>query len=187
MSWSDWLGGGWQRLPARRTDLIGEFQGPLTVQWVGELATLEDRLRTRGWQAPTPLTVDSALSWISPAPDVRVMPALPLLQDGQAPSLIMVLHRTAEARLVLRLWPTDVLAIRASGLVEPLWVGSVAGEQLLRPIWPLAFSAVQPDANSPRDELGRSVQDGRLEARDGLIPDLSWDGRVLLLFSSDAS
>jgi undecaprenyl-diphosphatase len=187
MSWSDWLGGGWQRLPARRTDLIGEFEGPLTVQWVGEVATLEHRLRARGWQTPTPLTVDSALSWISPAPDVRAMPALPLLQDGQAPSLILVLPGTAEARLVLRLWPTDVLALRASGIEQPLWVGSVAGEQLLRPIWPLAFSAVQPDANSPRDELGRSVEGGRLELRDGLMPDSAWDGRVLLLFSPDAS
>jgi undecaprenyl-diphosphatase len=187
MSWSDWLGGGWQRLPARRTDLIGEFEGPLTVQWVGEVATLEHRLRARGWQTPTSLTVNSALSWISPAPDLRAMPALPLLQDGQAPSLIMVLPRTAEARLVLRLWPTDVLAFRASGIEQPLWVGSVAGEQLLRPIWPLAFSAVQPDANSPRDERGRSVEGGRLELRDGLMPDSAWDGRVLLLFSSDAS
>jgi undecaprenyl-diphosphatase len=186
ISWSDWLGGGWQRLPARRTDLIGEFEGPLTVQWVGEVLTLENRLRARGWQDPTSLTVASALNWISPAPDVRAMPALPLLQDGQAPSLIMVLPGTAEARLVLRLWPTNVLAMRASGIEQPLWVGSVAGEQLRRPIWPLAFSAVQPDANSPRDELGRSVQDGRLEARDGLIPDSTWDGRVLLIFSSDA-
>ena len=186
MSWSDWFGGGWQRLPARRTDLIGEFEGPLTVQWVGEVTVLENRLRARGWQTPTPLTVDSALSWISPAPDVRVMPALPLLQDGQAPSLIMVLPGTVEARLVLRLWPTDVLAIRASGIEQPLWVGSVAGERLLQPIWPLAFSAVQPDANSPRDELGRSVEGGRLELRDGLTPDSAWDGRVLLLFSSDA-
>ena len=117
---------------------------------------------------------------------MRAMPALPLLQDGQAPNLIMVLPRSAEARLVLRLWPTDALAMKPSEIEHPIWVGSVAGERLLRPIWPLAFTAVQPDVNSPRDELGRSVQGGRLEARDGLIPNATWDGRVLLLFSPDA-
>lgn len=187
MSWSDWLGGGWQRLPARRTDLIGEFEGPLTVQWVGEAARIETALRAQGWQTPTSLTVESALSWISPAPDSRTMPALPLLQDGLKPSLIMILPKTTDSRLVFRLWPTGALVTTAPATNQPLWVGSVAEERLRRPIWPLTIGMTQPDANAPRDELGRSVQTGRLETRGGMEPGSAWDGRVLLLFPPGAS
>jgi len=187
MSWSDWLGGGWRRLPAYRTDLIGEFEGPLSVQWVGDAAALEGRLRARGWQTPSSLTVESALNWISPAPDMRGMPALPLLQDGIAPGLTMILPGAAESRLVLRLWPTTALVTTRSGSSQPLWVGSVAEERFRQPIWPLTISAPLRDANAPRDELGRSVPGGWLEGRDGLAPDSSWDGRVLLLFPPDAT
>src|SRR4030095_12667554 len=40
MSWSDWLCGGWQRLPARRTDPISEVEGTLAVQWGGGVGAL---------------------------------------------------------------------------------------------------------------------------------------------------
>jgi undecaprenyl-diphosphatase len=185
ISVSDWLGGAWQRLATQRTDLVGEDEGPLTVQWAGKLETLDRLLRADGWQAAQPLTMNSALAWISPAADPRQIPALPLLQEGLAPSLTLILPRSGNSRLVLRVWPTSTVVGTDPAKGVPLWLGAVIEERLERPVWPFTLSLAQRDLNGPRDQISGSIGGGRLEARPGVTASPSWDGRVLLIQEPD--
>jgi undecaprenyl-diphosphatase len=197
---ADWLAGAWQQLPVQRTDLIGEYQGPLTLQWAGSLDDFRERLTAQGWQPAPKLSLTTALTWIEPQPAPGALPALPLLQEGLAPRLTLIRVTSPTTRLVLRLWSSHVL-IEADGATQkPLWIGSIVEEELRPLIWPLTISADKKDANAPRDHLGNQLGDqlagltagSRLAQRsdiagDGSADDLAaadytWDGKVLLMW-----
>lgn len=185
VSVSDWQGGAWRNLPAQRTDLVGEDEGPLTIQWAGKLETLDRLLQDKGWRAPQPLTMGGALAWISPDADPRQIPTLPLLHEGLAPSLTLILPRAGDSRLVLRLWPTNTLVGADPVKMQPIWLGSVIEERLERSVWPFTIGLTQRDRNGPRDQIGGSIGGGRLEARPDVTASPSWDGRVLLIQAPD--
>lgn len=66
-----WWASDWQQLPARRIDLTGETQEPLTFQWAGSLQDLQDVLSRKGWQASASWGPLSALTWLTGSVSVR--------------------------------------------------------------------------------------------------------------------
>jgi len=178
---SQWWANDWQQLPARRIDLGGELEEPLTVQWVGALSSLEDRLLRAGWRAPESWTARATAIWLTPDPDPQALPVVPLLQDGRAPALALLYPQPNGSRLVLRLWATAVEVADDRVPPKPLWVGTVVQERLHRPLSLVTVSTAGPDANTPREILASSVGDGRLVRRSNEIPTSTWDAQVLLL------
>ena len=54
---ADWLADGWQRLPARRTEVDGDHEEPLSVQWAGSANRIVQMLEAEGWRNPPPWTL----------------------------------------------------------------------------------------------------------------------------------
>lgn len=181
MSSQKWIAGGWQDMPARRTDLVGEYEGPLTVQWAGDLDALERTLQAHGWVRPNPLSLASSLTWIEPKPDPALLPTIPLLHEGLTPSLTLIFVQSPASRLVFRLWRTDTIIGTADTPPRQLWVGAVVQEELRSLVWPLTIATVQPDANSPRDSLVSSAAQSILVQRPSMVGNRFWDGQVLLM------
>lgn len=174
-----WWTTGWQKLPARRIDLTGEIEEPMTVQWAGNLSDIHKTLLSKGWRNPASWTSFNALMWLTPDADPIALPVIPHLAGGLLPELTVVRNGTAkDTRLVFRLWSagTDV----ANGASSPLWLGSVVEERVIRPVSLFNWVWVQSDANAPRDTLAGEFPSGRLVTRsDANIT--GWDGRILLL------
>lgn len=179
---ADWWASGWQQLPARRTDLTGEAEEPLTFQWAGDLQNLQDILQRDGWRASTAWTPLSTLNWLTAQSDFAVLPVVPLFASGRLPSLVLVRPEGATAsagsRLVLRLWAADIKL--ANGRMMPLWVGSVVEERLSRLFSLVTLSSTEVDVNGPRQTLAGALQGSRLVSRINEMMDESWDGQVLL-------
>jgi len=121
MTLAKWQTDGWRDLPARRIDMAGEPEQPLTIQWAGSLDELSRFLIDQGWQPPAPLSLKSFLGFFSPDTPVEDLPSLPRLHDGRAERLRLV-HTSLGHRLVLRLWRADVTI---AGEATPLFVGTV--------------------------------------------------------------
>lgn len=149
-----WWTTGWQRLPARRIDLTGEVEEPLTIQFAGSLSSLQEMLLRKGWRTPAPWTPLSTLGWLIANVDPAALPVVPRLASGQLPSLILILQNDAapnRSRFVLRLWATDLEL--TDGTSSPVWVGSVVEERLDRPLSLFTLARTQPDMNTPRQVL----------------------------------
>ncbi len=176
-----WWTTGWQQLPSRRVDLIGEIEEPLTIQWAGDLASFEAILLGKGWRAPAPWTPPNTLAWLTANADPAALPVVPRLANGRLPSLTLVMpdkSTSNQSRFVLRLWTVDLKLTDQTSL--PLWVGSVVEERLDRPLSLVTLTITQPGMNAPRDVLAQEVQSGRLAQRSNANMIASWDGRVLL-------
>lgn len=182
MAAADWWKEGWQGLPARRIDLTGETEEPLTFQYAGDLQSLEDLLQRNGWRVSAPWTPLNALTWLTGRADPAGLPAMPYPAGGRLPDLTLVRPADSGARngmrLVLRLWAADLEL--TNGTPMPLWIGSVVEERLSHPLSLFTLAWAQPDANSPRTTLAADLDDGRISIRTEQSADPNWDGRVLL-------
>ena len=172
----------WTRLPARRVDLIGGAEQPLTLQWAGRSAELRRELAARGWHSPPSWTLRTAAYWFEPHVELASLPVLPHLENGHRESLVLV-HAAARggerARIVLRLWRSDVVLTTTSGTV-PLFVGTILEERLQRVASIISVTHTMREFDGPRDVLGRALPGQRLALRARVVPGSSWDGRVLL-------
>lgn len=102
-----WLAGGWRSLPTHRSDLGGEDEEPIILQWQGTPASLAMALEGEGWRR-LPGWSAAALGRIlvagAPAMD---LPALPVMDRGRTPALTLARQAgAADQRLVLRAWIT---------------------------------------------------------------------------------
>lgn len=184
---SQWWQKGWSQLPARRVDLAGEIGAPLTFQWAGTAAALARALAPGGWRAPVPWTVRSALAWLRPRVPLRSLPVLPLLESGRPEVLVLVLvltppagGRAGQARLVLRLWRSDVRLAAAGAPAVPVLIGTVAEERIEHPTGFLTTTDPLPGYDGPRNSLAADIPDHRLVQRGPRLHSRGWDGRVLL-------
>ncbi len=180
---SQWWHEAWSMLPARRVDLAGEIGAPLTLQWAGTPAALAAQLAPDGWKAPVPWSIRSALAWLTPHPSLASLPVLPHLENGRPE--VLVLTRAApgsagEARLVLRLWRSDLQVAFPDGRTVSVLVGTVDEEHLERPAWFLTTTRELPDYDAPRDRLAAGLPDRRLVERGPSRRGAGWDGGVLL-------
>ncbi|KAA0983962.1 phosphatase PAP2 family protein [Pseudomonas sp. ANT_J28] len=182
MAATDWWTSGWQQLPARRINLTGETNEPLTFQWAGGLKELQDVLQNNGWRDSADWTPFSALNWLSVQTDPAGLPVIPHFASGRLPSLTLVRPNSGGAltssRLVLRVWVVDFEL--TNGRTSPLWMGSVVEERFYHPLSLVTLTSTQPDVNAPRGTLTTAFEDGRLLPRIPETADENWDGKVLL-------
>ena len=186
IAFSSWQADGWRDLPARRIDMEGEPEQPLTLQWAGAPAELARFLISKGWQQPLPLNLKSFFGLFSPETPLEQLPVLPRLHDGR-PERLRLVHMDRDRRLVLRLWPTD---IKIDGNDAPLSVGTVE-EQRRRSLAGLIIVAKDTGEydrplNLIENTLGAkfAVRRERRTDRDPRIDPtrqgLPWQGQVLL-------
>lgn len=177
-----WWAGGWKQLPARRIDLTGEIEEPLTVQLAGNLSTFRGMLLAKGWRDPIPWTALNALAWLHTGAVPAALPVVSGFADGKLPSLTLVQTSDmapAASRTVLRLWPVDLEL--AGQPPTPVWVGSVVEERILHPLSLFTLTRTNPDMNKPRNLLASAFRLMRLSHRTEETTDTYWDGGVLLL------
>jgi hypothetical protein len=131
--------------------------------------------------------VASALAWFSGNTDPLTLPVLPYLDNGRAPSLVMIHLRDVSAglkpRLVLRLWASD-FELR-NGASQPLWSGSVVQEHFDRFMGLFTVVSTDPDVDSPREALAADIGSGRVVARSVKHPANAWDGNILLIHDAE--
>ncbi|TPG78072.1 phosphatase PAP2 family protein [Pseudomonas caspiana] len=182
MAATDWWASDWRQLPARRIDLTGETNEPLTFQWAGGLKDLQDILQNNGWRDSADWTPLNALNWLSVQTDPAVLPVIPLFANGRLPRLTLVRPNSdgalTRSRLVLRVWVVDFEL--TNGRTSPLWMGSVVEERLYHPLSLVTLTSTQPGVNAPRSILAAAFDDGQLQPRTPGTADVDWDGKVLL-------
>jgi membrane protein DedA with SNARE-associated domain/membrane-associated phospholipid phosphatase len=184
---SQWRRQGWSGLPVRRVDLAGERGAPLTLQWAGSAAALARELAAGGWRPPAPWTLRSALAWLRPHVSLASLPVLPHLQSGRPE--VLVLTRAAggeagQARLVLRLWRSDVRVSATGEPSVPVLLGTVTKERLQRPTWFLTMAERVPGYDEPRDSVAADLPRHRLVERG--LHSRFWDGRVILAWPANS-
>lgn len=185
-----WWRGEWARMPARRVDLIGGAEEPLTFQWAGPRAALRGELAEYGWHAPPRWTARTAARWLEPHVSLARLPVLPHFENGHREALVLV-HRVTEQRrrerLVLRLWRSGVELTCGAAVVAPLYIGTVV-EQHARRVAPLmTLTYALPTFDAPRAGLAAALVRWRLVARPRQSLGAAWDGRVLLAAPSSVS
>lgn len=175
-----WWQHGWTHLPARRVDLIGGTEQPLTLQWAGRRGALQRELRAHGWHNPPRWSLRTAARWFEPHIALSALPVLPHLQSGHREALVLV-HGGASPRVryVLRLWRSD-MELSTAASASPLYLGTVIEERLQRVAPVMSVTEALADYDLPRTVLARALQDSRLRARPGVTPQPQWDGCVLL-------
>jgi membrane protein DedA with SNARE-associated domain/membrane-associated phospholipid phosphatase len=180
-----WWETDWRLLPAYRIDLRGRREHPLNLQWAGPLEALADHLQAHGWRAPVALSPTNTLRWLNPEPHIQELPVLPNVHDGHHESLLLTRPTDDPHRqLVLRLWPADV---RLGGDSEPLYIGSVTEQRLVRHIPLLTFARTGHDFSGPLAEFKAEFDDElswRVERR-ALAPrqadrEIYWEGELLM-------
>jgi membrane protein DedA with SNARE-associated domain/membrane-associated phospholipid phosphatase len=185
MAVARWWQEGWAELPARRVDLGGELEEPLTVQWAGQLADLEWELNAGGWRNPVPWTIQSTLAWVTPRVSFDDLPVLSRLEDGQPEGLVLVRPvdgAAYTARFVLRLWRSGIHLTSTDARDEPLWIGTVVEERLEDLMGILVLTREMPDLNGPRDRLTDEMPSASRVQRDVAEP--GWDGFVVISHES---
>lgn len=126
---TEWLDEAWQALPARRVDMTGEREEPFTIQYAGPISTLAAQLKAKGWKRSGGFDVSSLTGWLTQTVDNSGFSAVPLLNRGTMPSLIMVKEKAdaTQIRYVLRAWQAEVTLETTPA--TPVWLVSVVEEK----------------------------------------------------------
>jgi membrane protein DedA with SNARE-associated domain/membrane-associated phospholipid phosphatase len=156
---TEWKSEGWQRLPAHRKDVSGDFEEPLSVQWVGTLDRIERVLRAGGWSRPQPWWSRSTLLWLVPSTPIGKLPVLAKLHQGNPPMLSLQRELDPTRRLVIRLWATPYRVDVASDLTAPLWIGMVTLERVSHPAGVAALAMTDQDFATPAASLAQFLQE----------------------------
>jgi undecaprenyl-diphosphatase len=182
MTLVSWQDGGWAQLPARRIDLLGEYEEPFIIQWAGSLDDLRATLSAAGWTAPVAWTLRSSLEWLSPQAGPGSLPVLPRLDGGRAEALVMVKTGGSvplDQRLVLRLWRSDVI-LSAGSASLPLWIGTVVTERIKSVASLVTIATGQRNMDFPLRLLHDALASVQVGHRPEVTDDVRWNGVVLL-------
>ncbi|KVC48960.1 cytochrome O ubiquinol oxidase [Burkholderia pseudomultivorans] len=134
MTVDQWMRGGWQRVPTRRTEIGGDREEYLPLQWCAAPDTLARHLAQAGWQRATPWSPQTALRWLLPQASADTLPVLPRYTHGESTHRVFVRVEpgSPDSRLVLRLWRYPYVLSDARG-TRPLWYGALYRETLHHP------------------------------------------------------
>ena len=144
-----WQGESWQFLPARRIELNGDTAEPLVIQYSGGLDRFAATAEQAGWQLPPKWSLSTASGFVEGKTPPDSLPILPRSQNGRQPALVLIRKDETESeggRWVLRLWPSRYEILKG-GKLEPLYLGSVVHENILRPMG--EFSGPKTDLHVP--------------------------------------
>lgn len=179
---SSWWQTDWQTLPLYRGDLRKQNNHPLTIQWTGTLTSLSQHLYRHGWQQPEYSTA-KLLQWLNPNPDLKKLPLLPQVHEGQYETLRLIKYEKQLDRiLVLRLWPTHK-KIQKNKTLLPLWVGNVSYLSATKTVG-VTFLSTEQAFTQPLTQFRKDIEGLDSVLREGNTAELDKqqrDGRVLLL------
>ena len=132
---SEWRSSAWQGLPARRTDLSGEIEEPLSIQWAGDIRQLSQTLETDGWVPAPTWNFTGITKWLGSKATPQELPVIPALNGGRLSGLTMIersdSQNSADTRRILRFWPAAIDIVGQTTV--PLWLGSIIEERLIVP------------------------------------------------------
>ncbi|KWE62490.1 cytochrome O ubiquinol oxidase [Burkholderia ubonensis] len=135
MTVDQWMDGGWQSVPARRTEISGDREEFLPLQWCASSDTLDRHLAQAGWRRATPWSGQTALRWLLPQTPADGLPVLPRYSQGVDTRRVFVRVEPGQPnrRLVLRLWRYPYVLQDAQG-TRALWYGALYRETLHHPV-----------------------------------------------------
>lgn len=155
---ADWQLDGWQRLPARRTEVDGDYEEPLSVQWAGSANRIVQALEAGGWRRPPPWTLRTTLLWLLPSTSVGQLPVLAKFHGGESPAMSFERELNPSLRLVIRFWPTSYQVGAASDRPVALWIGMVTLERLEHPAGMVTLAMTDQDFATSTAQLAQSLQ-----------------------------
>ncbi|MBC7733934.1 MAG: LssY C-terminal domain-containing protein, partial [Bacteriovorax sp.] len=154
----DWQGDGWQRLPARRTEVDGYHEEPLSLQWAGTADRVAQTLEEGGWSRPPSWTPRTTLLWLLPSAAVGQLPVLAKFHQGESPTLSFEKQLSPSSRLVVRFWPTSYQVDVANDQPVALWTGIVTLEHLAHPAGLATLALTDQDFAMPTAQLAQSLR-----------------------------
>lgn len=149
LSAANWRDSAWQNLPSRRIGLDGEAEEPLVIQFAGPLETFAKLAGEDGWVLPPKWSLTTAGGFVEGETPPDSLPILPRSQNGRQPDLVLIrkdAKNLESGRWVMRLWPSRYQVLEG-GSLEPLYLGSVVHEDILRPMG--EFSGPRTDQDLP--------------------------------------
>ncbi|MBC7706362.1 MAG: VTT domain-containing protein [Rhodoferax sp.] len=155
---ADWRVDGWQSLPARRTEVDGDHEEPLSVQWAGTANQIVQELEAGGWRKPPPWTLRTTLLWLLPSATAGQVPVLAKLHQGESPTMSFERELDPSRRLVIRLWPTYYEVEAFNGPSVALWLGMVTLERLAHPAGMATLAMTDRDFGTPTAQLAQFLQ-----------------------------
>ncbi|MDX5595055.1 bifunctional DedA family/phosphatase PAP2 family protein [Pseudovibrio sp. SPO723] len=143
MDYSQWYSYGWRNIPAKRINIVGDFEEPLPLQWSGSPEEIEAYLSARGWKPAPKWDVQSATGYLKGETPAGELPPVPHTNAGRLPILTMIYQSDDDHRYVFWLWETKFRLKGTDNLTSPLYVGAILEEQAVRPFG--EFSGLQSD------------------------------------------
>ncbi len=172
-----WWQTAWQEMPVYRKQSGQE--DPLIVQWWGDISFIKTGLQQQNWQPANTLSLQNAIMWLSPSPQIELLPLLSKRFQGKKETLLWVKKLDEHQQLILRMWPAFR---RNASLQSHLWVGSVSIVELKQPYPKFFYPRIVANfdrvvqqlfahlpANMSTKQVTRSVSDE------------NWNGKVLLV------
>jgi membrane protein DedA with SNARE-associated domain/membrane-associated phospholipid phosphatase len=170
MSADDWLADGWRQLPSHRIELNGEREEPLILQWSGTPKALAEALAPAGYMPAQGWSLTTFAGFLTGQTAPEDLPALPRVHNGRGAELVLV-RRDSDSkgpeggggdtgqdgepapggRWVLRLWPTRYEVRRGEAGTQPVYVGSLIHERILRPLNELSAPRTDRDLPEAKD------------------------------------
>ncbi len=172
---SQWIETGWKTLPRKRFDSRGIKDHPLNLQYAGPLDLFQTLMEQKGWRPAPMLEAANLLKLLSPRLELQQLPVLPQVHDGQHETVTLEKPLPDGQRLVLRLWPANILLTPGG---EPLWIGQVSQQRQVQLLKMITFAATSHQFETAFQELVRDTESFESHR-------VTTDGRVLLL-ASDA-
>ncbi len=142
ISVEEWTEGGWSRVSGNITAGMGKTGMPLIFQWAGPVEKFAEYLNDAGWQPPLRFSMRTFLELFSPDACIKNMPVLPHMHNGSTDILCMVWQEN-DARLVLRIWPSDVRIKRNNATI---FVGEIQRQRCMHLAGLVSFAVGMKDA-----------------------------------------
>lgn len=147
MDYSQWYAYGWRNIPAKRINLVGDFEEPLALQWSGTPQEIQSFLENKGWQPAPKWDVKSATGYLKGETPAGDLPPVPHTNAGRLPILTMIYQSDDDHRYVFWLWETKFQLKGDGDATSPLYVGATLEEQAVRPFG--EFSGLKSDDDKP--------------------------------------
>lgn len=182
MAVGEWRSSTWQDLPVRRTDLSGEIEEPLSIQWAGDIEQLRKTLEANGWVPAPSWNLAGIASWFGTKATPQELPVIPALNGGRLSGLTMIEKgdktTNPDMRRILRFWPADLDVVGQSTV--PLWLGSIVEETLYHPGSLFALVWTPEHDGSTVSTLMATLSNPQMVPRAGVGPVQPGDIMVLL-------
>jgi len=161
MTLASWWQNGWQDIPRRRVDLIGEQEESFVLQWAGSIDDLKKRLIEVDWRVPAPWSMSTAVNWLNATGNSLTLPVLPRLHDGH-PARLTLVHAEGgdthpKGRWVLRIWKAETQLTTPGSGSQPLWVGAMTRQRIHQAFAPFDLGFEQSPKSIPLHLLEREL------------------------------